>query len=168
MLKKIIALLVIATSSASCTIVNHPQQTKQKEEKNYDDIAVYVKDGFYKCEYLVAVDSGRYGINTVDNGRMLLKIGRIDDLSASMSVVLSSGVSYSSKELRLQKPEKNGTQYLENPNLSGSSGRPGMAFTYNYLDDGGVGLSAALVFVKGFQSIVIQTNWCKEIDTSKN
>ncbi|OTA14764.1 hypothetical protein Xvie_03468 [Xenorhabdus vietnamensis] len=74
MLKKYFALLVIAASLASCTIVDHPRQTKQKEEKNYDDIAVYVKDGLYKCEYMVAVGSGAgYGPTIVDNGKILLK-----------------------------------------------------------------------------------------------
>ncbi|WP_446471168.1 hypothetical protein [Xenorhabdus stockiae] len=163
MIKKYFALLVIAASSVSCTIVDHPRQTKQ-EEKNYDDTAVYVKDGLYKCEYVTAVDSGLYGgVTIVDNGRMLLKIGRIDDSSASMAVVLSNGVSYSSKGLRLQKPEKDGTQYLQNPDLLGISGSPGMTFRYNYLDNGGIDLGAAMTFVNGFQSIVIQTNWCREI-----
>ena len=164
MFKKYLALLVMVTASTSCTIVEHPQKS-QKDEKNYDDTAVYVKDGFYKCEYLTAIDSGTgYGVNVVDNGKMMiLKTGRISDSNAYMAVILSTGVSYSSKGLRLQKPEKYGTQYLEEPDFLGNSGRPGMTFRYNYLDNGEIELSAAISFVDGFQSMSIQTNWCKEV-----
>lgn len=165
MLKKYLALLVMVTASTSCTIVDYPQKKTQNDEKNYDDIAVYVKDGLYKCEYLTAIDSGTgYGVNVVDNGKMMmLRTGRISDLNAYMAVILSTGASYSSKGLRLQKPEKNGTQYLEEPDFLGKSGRPGMTFRYNYLDNGKVELSAAISFVDGFQSMSMQTNWCKEV-----
>ncbi|SSN07954.1 Uncharacterised protein [Klebsiella pneumoniae] len=167
-MKKFILSLIAASSLAACTIVDYPQKKEEVKKVGIDDIKYFVRNGIYQCEYLVIAGFDGASSTTVDNGRvMLVKIGRVDDYVATMSVALSNGAIYSSKNLQLRKPDGSGTQYFEDPDYLGNSGRPGMTFKYNYLDNGGFSVAIGMVFVDGFSSMSIQTNWCKEVDIKK-
>lgn len=167
-MKKFILSLIAASSLAGCTIVDYPQKKEEAKKLGIDDIKYFVRNGIYQCEYLVIAGFDGGSSTTVDNGRvMLVKIGRVDDYVATMSVALPNGAIYSSKNLQLRKPDGSGTQYFEDPDYLGNSGRPGMTFKYNYLDNGGFSVAIGMVFVDGFSSMSIQTNWCKEVDIKK-